>query len=75
LTLTPFEYILRQSGGQLQTSKAASAVGVARQTVEAHLRALELTHAITVVRPFHGGGQTELVKQPKVYGSPDGLLS
>jgi predicted AAA+ superfamily ATPase len=72
---TVFEYILRQSGGQLQSSKAASAVGVARQTVETHLRALELTHAITVVRPFHGGGQTELVKQPKVYGFDTGFVS
>lgn len=72
---TVFEYILRQSGGQLQPSKAASAVGVSRPTVESHLRALELTHAITVVRPFHSGGQTELVKQPKVYGFDTGFVS
>lgn len=72
---TVFEYTLRQSGGQLEASKAASAVGVSRPTIESHLRALELTHAITVVRPFHGGGQTELVKQPKVYGFDTGFVS
>jgi predicted AAA+ superfamily ATPase len=70
-----FEYILRQSGGQLEVSKTASAVGVSRPTVDSHLRALELTHAITVVRPFHGGKQAELVKQPKVYGFDTGFVS
>jgi hypothetical protein len=39
------------------------------------VRALEITHAVTVVRPFHGGGQHELVKQPKVYGFDTGFAS
>ncbi|MBM3883934.1 MAG: ATP-binding protein [Verrucomicrobia bacterium] len=69
------EYLLRQSGGQLEVSRTASAVGISRPTVESHLRALEITHAITLVRPFHGGGQKELVKQPKVYGFDTGFVS
>jgi hypothetical protein len=66
---------LRQSGGQFEVTKAASALGIARPTVESHVRALEITHAVTVVRPFHGGGQQEIVKQPKVYGFDTGFVS
>lgn len=70
-----FEYLLRQSGGQLEVSKTAAALGIARPTVESHLRALEITHAITLVRPFHGGGRQELVKMPKAYGFDTGFVS
>jgi uncharacterized protein len=70
-----FEYVLRQSGGQFDTSAAARTVGIARPTVESHLRALEVTHAATVVRPFHGSGQGEIIKQPKVYGFDTGFVS
>ena len=59
-----FEYVLRQSGGQFEVT-----------TVESHLRALEITHAVTLLRPFHGGGQNELVKQPKVYAFDTGFVS
>ena len=51
------EYVLRQSGGQLEVSRAAAALGLARQTVQSHLDAMEITNAVTLVRPFHGGGQ------------------
>ena len=70
-----FEYLLRQSGGQFEVTKTATALGITRPTVESHLSALEITHAVTVVRPFHGGGQHELVKQPKVYGFDTGFVS
>ena len=70
-----FEYLLRQSGGQLEVTKTAAALGITRPTVESHLQALEITHALTLVRPFHGGGQKELVKQPKVYGFDTGFVS
>jgi len=70
-----FEYVLRQSGGQLEVTKTATALGITRPTVESHLRALEITHAVTLVRPFHGGGQHELVKQSKVYAFDTGFVS
>ncbi len=69
-----FEYLLRQSGGQFEVTKTATAVGVTRPTVESHLRALEITHAISLVRPFFGGGQNEIVKQPKIYGFDTGFV-
>jgi hypothetical protein len=70
-----FEYTLRQSGGQFEQTKAAAAVGITRPTVESHLRALEITHAVTLVRPFHGGGQNEIVKMAKVYAFDTGFVS
>lgn len=70
-----FEYVLRQSGGQFEVTRTASALGISRATVESHLRALEITHALTLVRPFHGGGQKEVVKQPKAYGFDTGFVS
>lgn len=70
-----FEYLLRQSGGLFEVTKAASALGITRPTVESHMRALEITHAATLLRPFHGGGQHELVRQPKVYAFDTGFVS
>ncbi len=70
-----FEYLLRQSGGQFEVTKTATAVGVARPTVESHLSALQITQAISIVRPFFGDGQNEIVKQPKIYGFDTGFVS
>ncbi len=70
-----FEYLLRQSGGQFEVTRTATAMGITRATVESHLSALEITHAVTLVRPFHGGGQNEIVKQPKVYAFDTGFVS
>ena len=72
---TLFEYILRQSGGQLEVTRTATALGITRPTVESHLSALEITNAVTLVRPFHGGGQGEIVKMPKLYGFDTGFVS
>jgi len=69
------EYLLKQSGGLLEVTRVASALGVSRPTIEQHLQALATTHAITLIRPFHGGGQKELVKMPKVYGFDTGFVS
>jgi predicted AAA+ superfamily ATPase len=70
-----FEYLLKQSGGQMERAKTAAALGIARPTVESHIRALEITHAITLVRPFHGSSRKELVKMPKIYGFDTGFVS
>lgn len=69
------EFMLRQSSGQFETTKAARALGISRQTVESHLRALEITNAVTIVRPYHRGNASELVKMPKVYGFDTGFVS
>jgi len=72
---TLFEYLLKQSGGLLEVTRTAGALAIGRPTVESHLRALEATHAVTVLRPFHGGSRKELVRMPKVYGFDTGFVS
>lgn len=72
---TLFEYLMKQSGGLLEVTRTASALGISRPTVENHLRALQETHAMTLVRPFYGGGQKESVKMPKAYGFDTGFVS
>jgi hypothetical protein len=70
-----FEYLIRQSGGQLEVTRTASALGITRPTVESHLRALETTNALTLIRPFFGNGQNEIVKMPKAYAFDTGFVS
>ena len=70
-----FEYIIRQSGGLLEVSGIARSIGITRPTVESHLNALEITNAITLVRPYHGNGQNEITKMPKLYAFDTGFVS
>jgi predicted AAA+ superfamily ATPase len=70
-----FDYVMRQSGGLLEIARTASALGISRPTIDTHLRALETTHALTLLRPFFGGGQKEIVKTPKIYGFDTGFVS
>jgi hypothetical protein len=70
-----FEYVCRRSGGQLEIATAARDLAISRPTVESHLRALEITHAATSVRPFFGSGRHEIVKAPKVYAFDTGFVS
>lgn len=72
---TLFEYVLKQSGGLFEASRASTAIGVSRPTIAAHLQALEAMQAITVVRPFYGHGRHELTKAPKIYGFDTGFVS
>ncbi len=69
-----FEYVMKQSGGLFEVSRASSALGISRPTIENHLRALEATQAVTLIRPFHGGGRKELIKMPKVYAFDTGFV-
>jgi predicted AAA+ superfamily ATPase len=70
-----FEFVMKQSGGLLEITRTAGALGISRPTVENHLRALESTHAVTLLRPFHGGGQKEIVKTAKIYAFDTGFVS
>jgi hypothetical protein len=70
-----FEYLLKQSSGQFEITRTSSALGISRPTVADHLRALEITHAVTTLRPFHGAGQKEIIKMPKIYGFDTGFVS
>ncbi len=69
------EHVLRQSSGQFDLSKASASLGISRPTVDSYLRAAEVAHALTRIRPFHGGGQKEITKMPKVYGFDTGFVT
>ena len=63
-----------QSGGLFEASKVSSALGTNRVTIESYLQALQTTHTIFLVRPFHGGGRKELIKMPKLYAFDTGFV-
>ena len=66
--------LLRQSGGQLELNRLATLCELSRPTVRSHIEAMALTHALHLVRPFHGGGKREIVARPKCYGFDTGFV-
>lgn len=69
------ETLLRQSGGLIEVTSLAKASGLSRPTITNYLNVLEVTHAIDLLRPYHGGGRRELLQQPKVYGFDTGFVA
>ena len=55
--LSLFRLLLRQSGGQLDYSRLASSSELSRVTVKAHIEAMQIAHAVRLLRPFHGWRQ------------------
>jgi uncharacterized protein len=68
------ETLLRQSGGMMEISSLATASGLSRPTVLTYVEVFELTHVLHLLRPYHGGGKQEIVKQPKAYGFDTGFV-
>jgi hypothetical protein len=68
------DWLLRSNGTLVETTEMARATGLSRPTVIRYLEALEVTQVVTVLRPFHDGAPTELVKQPKVYAFDTGFV-
>jgi predicted AAA+ superfamily ATPase len=69
------EILLRQSGGLFEITSLGKAAALSRPTVMSYLEILTITHAVRVLRPFHGGGRRELLAQPKVYGFDTGFVA
>jgi len=69
------ETLLRQSGGLAEVTSLARACDLSRPTTMTYLDALEVTHVVHVLRPYHGGGPQELVRQPKIYGFDTGFVA
>lgn len=67
--------LLRSSGGQVDYTRLASASELSRPTVKAHLEALQIAHAVHLLRPFHGGGRGEIVSRPKCYAFDTGFVT
>ena len=73
--LSLFRLLLRQSGGQLDYSQLANLSELSRPTVKAHIEAMQIAHAVHLLRPFHGGGKREIVSRPKCYAFDTGFVS
>lgn len=73
--LSLLRVLLRQSGGQMDITALASHCGLSRPTVMSHIEALQVAHAIHLVRPFHRGGKAEIVRRPKCYGFDTGFVT
>ena len=66
--------LLRQSGGQLDYSQLANLSELSRPTIKAYIEALQIAHAVYLLRPFHGGGKREIVGRPKCYAFDTGFV-
>ena len=73
--LALFRLLLRQSGGQLDYSQLTNLSELSRPTVKAHIEAMQIAHAIHLLRPFHGGGKREIVSRPKCYAFDTGFVT
>ncbi len=73
--LSLFRLLLRQSGGQLDYSQLANLSELSRPTIKAHIEAMQVAHAVHLLRPFHGGGKREIVSRPKCYAFDTGFVS
>jgi len=73
--LALFRLLLRQSGGQLDYSQLANLSELSRPTVKNHIEAMQIAHAVHLLRPFHGGGKREIVRRPKCYAFDTGFVS
>jgi uncharacterized protein len=71
--LKTLEYLLVENASLLEVTKLAQVAGISRPTAIKYLEILEITNAITVLRPFAKNSEQELVSQPKVYGFDTGF--
>ena len=73
--LALFRLLLRQSGGQVDYSQLAKLSELSRITVKAHIEAMQIAHAVYLLRPFYGGGKREIVSRPKCYAFDTGFVT
>jgi len=70
-----FRLLLRQNGGMATVVNLAKQCGATRPTVMSWIEAMRITHVIHLIRPFHGNGDSELVKQPRIYAFDTGFVA
>ena len=72
--LKVFEFLLIQNGHMIEATEIAKVSGLSRPTVVKYLEVLQVTKAITVLKPFSGNPLKEIIAQPKVYGFDTGFV-
>ncbi len=73
--LTLFRLLMRWSGGQVDYSRLSRLAELSRPTVKSYAEALQIAHAIHLLRPFRGGGGGEIVSRPKCYAFDTGFVA
>lgn len=73
--LNVLSLLLRQSGGMLDVSRLARDAQISRPTVMNWLEVYQATQTIHLLKPFAGGGRSEIVAQPRVYGFDTGFVA
>jgi predicted AAA+ superfamily ATPase len=71
--LKALEYLIAANGTLFEVTKLSQASGVSRPTTIKYLDILEVTKAISVIRPFAKNAEQEIVSQPKVYTFDSGF--
>jgi uncharacterized protein len=67
--------LLRQSGGMLDITKLSRDSQISRPTLMNWLEVFQTTHTLHLLRPFAGGGRSEIVAQPRAYGFDTGFVA
>ncbi|NJL27497.1 MAG: ATP-binding protein [Thermoanaerobaculia bacterium] len=67
------ELAASQIGNLVNASEWAALVGVSNDTVAEHVRLLEETHVLRLVRPYVGGKRAEITSARKVYFIDNGI--
>lgn len=69
------QILLRQSGSLIEITNLSKHTGLTRPTVSSYMQVLQITHAITLLRPYAAGGRREIIAQQKVYGFDTGFVA
>lgn len=67
--------IVRWSGGQVDYTRLSRSTELSRPTVKSYVEALQVAHAIHLLRPFRGGSAGEIVSRPKCYAFDTGFVT
>ena len=73
--LALFRLLLRWSAGQVDFTKLSRLAELSRPTVRSYIDALQIAHAVHLLRPFRGGGGGEIVSRPKCYAFDTGFVA
>jgi predicted AAA+ superfamily ATPase len=69
------ELVFMQSGGLFEAQSFTGPCEISRPTAQHYLSILETTLLATTLRPYFGGGATEIKSQPKVYAFDTGFVA
>ncbi len=69
-----FELLMMQSGGIFEATPLARACEVSRTTIANYVSVLDATFVVHLVRPYVGGGASEIVAAPRAYAFDTGFV-